>query len=117
MKKFILMTVLTSFLVLNTSILVFAAGGVEEFNPGKALNDLKENNAVVGILYSLVFIEGVIIVFLWKRLDKLNDKLIQNYEQRLEREENLQTQITRLTTEMEMVKDDRDHESSRKKRN
>lgn len=115
MKKFIILSVLTLFMILNTSILVFAAGGVEEFNPGKALNELKENNAVVGILYSLVFIEGVIIVFLWKRLDKLNDKLIQNYEQRLEREENLQTQITRLTTEMEMMKDDH-HESSRKKR-
>lgn len=107
-KKLLLIGGLTVFLTFLASVLFAQDGGITDisnFDPGKALNDLKENNAVVGILYSLVFIEAVIIVFLWKRLDKVNDKLLKNYEDRLEREENTNFQINKLNAEMEVLKD------------
>lgn len=88
-----------------TSIVVLAqSGGAENFNGGEALKNLANNNAVVGILYSLVFVEATVIAFLWRRLDKLNDKLLKSYEERLEREENLYSQISRLNTEVELIK-------------
>ena len=90
-----------------TSIVVLAQANSESFNGGEALKNLANNNAVVGILYSLVFIEATIIAFLWRRLDKLNDKLLASYEERLEREENLYSQIGRLNTEVELIKQNR----------
>lgn len=80
------------------------AEGVLDFNGGEALKSLANNNAVIGILYSLVFVEATIIAFLWRRLDKLNDKLLKSFEDRLEREENLYSQINRLNTEIELIK-------------
>jgi hypothetical protein len=107
-KKLLTIGSLTLLLLTIITGTIYALEGltdISNFDPGKALNDLKENNAVVGILYSLVFIEAVIIVFLWKRLDKVNDKLLKNYEDRLEREENTNFQINKLNAEMEVVKD------------
>ena len=95
-------------LILATSVSYAAqAGEIENFNGGEALKNLANNNAVVGILYSLVFIEATIIAFLWRRLDKLNDKLLKSFEERLEREENLYSQISRLNTEIELIKQQR----------
>lgn len=91
------------------SVATFGQGELENFNGGEALKNLANNNAVVGILYSLVFVEATIIVFLWRRLDKLNDKLLKNFEERLEREENLYSQISRLNTEIELIKQTRNN--------
>lgn len=94
--------------LLLISGLTYAQGAeLENFNGGEALKNLANNNAVVGILYSLVFVEATIIAFLWRRLDKLNDKLLKSFEERLEREENLYSQISRLNTEMELIKQSR----------
>lgn len=99
-------------LVVTLSLISVASFGqteLENFNGGEALKNLANNNAVVGILYSLVFVEATIIVFLWRRLDKLNDKLLKNFEERLEREENLYSQISRLNTEIELIKQTRNN--------
>lgn len=80
---------------------------MENFNGGEALKNLANNNAVVGILYSLVFVEATVIVLLWRRLDKMNEKLLKSFEERLEREENLYSQISRLNTEIELIKQSR----------
>lgn len=107
-RKFLVISFLTiSLTFLPAVLLAQDVTDISNFDPGKALNDLKENNAVIGILYSLVFIEAVIITFLWKRLDKINDKLLKNYEDRLEREENTNFQINKLNAEMEVIKDNK----------
>lgn len=94
-----------SLVLFFTLLTTFAfAEGVLDFNGGEALKSLANNNAVIGILYSLVFVEATIIAFLWRRLDKLNDKLLKSFEDRLEREENLYSQINRLNTEIELIK-------------
>ena len=105
--KFLIAVLLVLTLCSFTSIVVLAQANSESFNGGEALKNLANNNAVVGILYSLVFIEATIIAFLWRRLDKLNDKLLASYEERLEREENLYSQIGRLNTEVELIKQNR----------
>lgn len=104
-KILIAILIITSFVAAGFT--VAAAGSEVEFNGGEALKSLANNNAVVGILYSLVFVEATIIAFLWRRLDKLNDKLLKSFEDRLEREENLYSQISRLNTEMELIKQTR----------
>jgi hypothetical protein len=104
MKIKLVIFVLMTLTLLTVSTAVVAQTGEVEFNGGEALKNLANNNAVVGILYSLVFVEATVIAFLWRRLDKLNDKLLKSYEERLEREENLYSQISRLNTEIELIK-------------
>lgn len=105
MKIKILISILMIMTFISISGVVLAqTGEISDFNGGEALKNLANNNAVVGILYSLVFVEATVIAFLWRRLDKLNDKLLKSYEERLEREENLYSQISRLNTEIELIK-------------
>lgn len=68
------------------SIILQTVGGVDA---GEAINNLRENNAVVGILYFIVVIEAAVIVKLWSMVNTLQKERVEDLKARLKAEEDM----------------------------
>ena len=66
---------------------------VEGIDAGEAINSLRQNNAVVGILYFIVVIEAVVIIKLWTMVNNLQKERIEDLKARIKAEEDLRKEI------------------------
>lgn len=56
---------------------------------GGAIDNLRQNNAVVGILYFIVLVQAGVIVKLWLKINQIQNERIADLKERLKAEEDL----------------------------
>lgn len=66
---------------------------LENIDAGEAINSLRQNNAVVGILYFIVLVEAVVIIKLWTMVNNLNKERVEDLKARIQAEEDLRKEI------------------------
>jgi hypothetical protein len=66
---------------------------LENIDAGEAINSLRQNNAVVGILYFIVLVEAVVIIKLWTMVNNLQKERVEDLKARIQAEENLRKEI------------------------
>lgn len=66
---------------------------LENIDAGEAINSLRQNNAVVGILYFIVLVEAVVIIKLWTMVNNLQKERIEDLKARIAAEEDLRKEI------------------------
>lgn len=66
---------------------------VESIDAGEAINSLRQNNAVVGILYFIVLVEAVVIIKLWTMVNNLQKERVEDLKARIQAEEDLRKEI------------------------
>lgn len=71
-----------------------------EFDPGDAINSLRQNNAVVGILYFIVVVEAAVIVKLWTMVNNLQKERVEDLKARIKAEEDLRKEIQEVYTKL-----------------
>lgn len=76
------------------------SGGGITIDPGQAIESLRQNNAVVGILYAIVLIEATVIVILWRKLNELHKERIEDLKARVSAEEDLRKEIQEIYTKL-----------------
>jgi hypothetical protein len=81
------------FLKLNFTILLQAAGGLDA---GQAINSLRQNNAVVGILYFIVLVEAAVIIKLWNMVNNLQKERVEDLRGRIKAEADLRKEIQEI---------------------
>jgi hypothetical protein len=60
---------------------------------GGAIDSLRQNNAVVGILYFIVIVQAGVIVKLWLKINQVSNERIADLKERLKSEEDLRKEI------------------------
>lgn len=73
---------------------------VEGIDAGEAINSLRQNNAVVGILYFIVVVEAVVIIKLWSMLNNLQKERIEDLKARIKAEEDLRKEIQEVYSKL-----------------
>lgn len=81
---FSLMALLHLFVLAQTETLVDAGG---------AIDSLRQNNAVVGILYFIVVVQAGVIVKLWLKISEVSNERIADLKERIKAEEDLRKEI------------------------
>lgn len=66
---------------------------LENIDAGEAINSLRQNNAVVGILYFIVLVEAVVIIKLWTMVNNLQKERVEDLKARIQAEEDLRKEI------------------------
>lgn len=66
---------------------------LENIDAGEAINSLRQNNAVVGILYFLVLVEAAVIIKLWTMVSNMQKERIEDLKARITAEEDLRKEI------------------------
>lgn len=79
------------------SIILQTINGVDA---GEAINSLRQNNAVVGILYFIVVIEAIVIIKLWTMVNNLQKERIEDLKARIQAEEDLRKEIQEVYTKL-----------------
>jgi Na+/melibiose symporter-like transporter len=79
-------------------------GGIDA---GEAINSLRQNNAVVGILYFIVVVEAVVIIVLWRHVNSLQKERVEDLKARITAEEDLRKEIQDIYTELNVPKKNR----------
>jgi hypothetical protein len=74
----------------------------ESVDAGEAINNLRQNNAVVGILYFIVVIEAAVIVKLWNMVNNLQKERIEDLKARIKAEEDLRKEIQEVYTKLNL---------------
>jgi hypothetical protein len=72
----------------------------EGFDPGDAINSLRQNNAVVGILYFIVVVEAAVIIKLWSMVNNLQKERVEDLKARIKAEEDLRKEIQEVYTRL-----------------
>lgn len=72
----------------------------KEFDPGDAINSLRQNNAVVGILYFIVLVEAAVIIKLWSMVNNLQKERIEDLKARIKAEEDLRQEIQEVYSKL-----------------
>lgn len=87
---FLVLLFLHAFLIVQAQIAdtVVDAGG--------AIDSLRQNNAVVGILYLIVVVQAGVIVKLWLMISKISNDRIADLKERLKSEEDLRKEIQEI---------------------
>jgi hypothetical protein len=75
---------------------------VQDFNPGDAINSLRQNNAVVGILYFIVVVEAAVIIKLWSMVNNLQKERIEDLKARIQAEQDLREEIQEVYTKLNL---------------
>jgi hypothetical protein len=83
---------------------------VQDFNPGDAINSLRQNNAVVGILYFIVVVEAAVIIKLWSMVNNLQKERIEDLKARIQAEQDLREEIQEVYTKLNL---DNNHSKKR----
>jgi hypothetical protein len=78
------MALLHLFVLAQTETLVDAGG---------AIDSLRQNNAVVGILYFIVVVQAGVIVKLWLKISEVSNERIADLKERIKAEEDLRKEI------------------------
>lgn len=73
---------------------------VEGIDAGEAINSLRQNNAVVGILYFIVIVEAVVIIKLWSMVNTLQKERIEDLKARIKAEEDLRKEIQEVYSKL-----------------
>jgi len=63
---------------------------IETVDPGSTFENLRQNSAVVGLLYVIVIIQCGVIVKLWLKIDKIQDARIADLKEMLDLKNELQ---------------------------
>lgn len=71
-----------------------------EFDPGDAINSLRQNNAVVGILYFIVVVEAAVIIKLWTMVNNIQKERVEDLKARIKAEEDLRKEIQEVYTRL-----------------
>jgi len=66
---------------------------LENIDAGEAINSLRQNNAVVGILYFIVLVKAIVIVKLWTMVNNMHKERIEDLKARIAAEEDLRKEI------------------------
>lgn len=66
---------------------------ISNVDAGEAINSLRQNNAVVGILYFIVLVESAVIIKLWTSLNTIQKERIEDLKARIKAEEDLRKEI------------------------
>lgn len=82
--------------LLNTFILAQAQVGESLIDAGGAIDSLRQNNAVVGILYFIVIVQAGVIVKLWLKINQVSNERIADLKERLKSEEDLRKEIQEI---------------------
>jgi len=77
---------------------------VEGIDAGEAINSLRQNNAVVGILYFIVVVEATVIVILWRNVNNLQKERVEDLKARLQSEEDLRKEIQEVYAKLNLEK-------------
>lgn len=64
-------------------------GQLQGVDAGEAVDALRQNNAVVGILYVIVLAQSAVIIKLWLKIDKIQEARVQDMKDRLDAEDSL----------------------------
>lgn len=75
---------------------------VEGIDAGEAINSLRQNNAVVGILYFIVIVEAAVIIKLWSMINNLQKERIEDLKGRIKAEEDLRKEIQEVYTKLNL---------------
>lgn len=67
---------------------------------GGAIDSLRQNNAVVGILYFIVLVQAGVIVKLWLKINQVSNERIADLKERLKSEEDLRKEIQDIYTKI-----------------
>jgi hypothetical protein len=79
------------------SLLTFVLAQAQiDLDPGQAVESLRQNSAVVGILYFIVVAEAIVIIILWKKYNELNKERIEDLKARLLAEADLRKEIQEI---------------------
>lgn len=73
-------------------------------NPGAAIDSLRQNNAVVGILYFIVLVQAGVIVKLWLKVNQGNTERINDLKERIKAEEDLRKEIQDIYNKLNINK-------------
>lgn len=76
--------------IINTVI------GQLDVDPGSTFENLKQNSAVVGLLYVIVVVQSGIIVKMWLKVDKLQEDRVNDLKERLKVEDNLKNELQEI---------------------
>jgi tyrosyl-tRNA synthetase len=77
---------------------------VEGIDAGEAINSLRQNNAVVGILYFIVVVEAAVIIKLWSMVTNLQKERIEDLKSRIKAEEDLRKEIQEVYARLNLEK-------------
>ena len=75
---------------------------VEGIDAGEAINSLRQNNAVVGILYFIVVVEAAVIIKLWSMVNNLQKERIEDLKARIKAEEDLRKEIQEVYSRLNL---------------
>lgn len=75
---------------------------VEGIDAGEAINSLRQNNAVVGILYFIVVVEAAVIIKLWTMVNTLQKERVEDLKARIKAEEDLRKEIQEVYTRLNL---------------
>ncbi len=67
---------------------------------GGAIDSLRQNNAVVGILYFIVLVQAGVIVKLWLKINQVSNERISDLKERLKSEEDLRREIQEIYSKL-----------------
>lgn len=73
-------------------------------DPGHAIESLRQNNAVVGILYFIVVVQAAVIVKLWLKVNQTNKERIDDLKERIKAEEDLRREIQDIYNKLNINK-------------
>lgn len=80
---------------------------VEGIDAGEAINSLRQNNAVVGILYFIVVVEAAVIIKLWTMVNNLQRERVEDLKARIKAEEDLRKEIQEVYTKLNLENNSR----------
>lgn len=80
---------ISTIILLNLVFLAQAQVTDQVLDAGGAINNLRQNNAVVGILYFIVLVQAGVIVKLWLKINQIQNERIADLKERLKAEEDL----------------------------
>src|SRR5690348_7967590 len=86
--------------MLNMFILAQAQVTDAVIDAGGAIDSLRQNNAVVGILYFIVLVQAGVIVKLWLKINQLSNERISDLKERLKSEEDLRKEIQEIYSKL-----------------
>jgi len=73
-------------------------------NTDHAINSLKQNNAILGILCLVILIMAAVIVKLWIKINQMKKERIEDIKERIKSEEQLRIEIQEIYTKLNISK-------------
>lgn len=95
------------YLLIMTFLHLFAFAAAQTdgiIDAGGAIDSLRQNNAVVGILYFIVLVQAGVIVKLWLKINQVSNERIADLKERLKSEEDLRKEIQEVYTKLNLNK-------------